>query len=278
MNKKDKEKLSRREFFREATKGALAIGCFSIGLNEACKSEKPGAGVEKVAEVEEKIKTIDMARVSTCSIALNHLSADKAFEIIAAAGRKKVDVHEKVHFLLFEDLCDPVELKATAEKHGLLIANLATYPGGGLYGWEFMYSFHHWEVPHPERFTSCGFSSNLFVRDHASNASMISLRHHWTDSLLNKHLDRKIGDELKALREQMPPFLFSETVNQKLERIWDLAHYRYQPPNTQEKSSDQLEELSPVEKETLEGLSQAFGTKIYVRTRKGGELIALRHG
>ena len=41
---------------------------------------------------------------------------------------------------------------------------------------------------------------------------------------------------------------------------------------------DQLEELSPVEKETLEGLSQAFGTKIYIRTRKGGELIALRHG
>ena len=69
MNKKDKEKLSRREFFREATKEALAIGCFSIGLNEACKSEKPGAGVEKVAEVEEKIKTIDMARISTCSIA-----------------------------------------------------------------------------------------------------------------------------------------------------------------------------------------------------------------
>jgi len=94
----------------------------------------------------------------------------------------------------------------------------------------------------------------------------------------SKHLDRKIGDELKALRERMNPFLLSETVNQKLERIWDLAHYRYQPPNTQEKSSDQLEELSPVEKETLEGLSQAFGIKIYVRTRKGGELIALRHG
>ena len=159
MDKKEKKgkNLSRREFFQEATKGALVLGGLSIGLNEACKSEKPAG---QVTEKEEKIRTIDMARVSTCSIALNHLSADKAFEIIAAAGHKKVDAHEKVHFLLFEDLCDPVELKATAEKHGLLIANLATYPGGGLYGREFMYAFHKWKVPHPERFTSCGFSSD----------------------------------------------------------------------------------------------------------------------
>jgi len=88
------------------------------------------------------------------------LSADKAFEIIAAAGHKKVDAHEKVHLQIFDDLCDPAELKATAAKHGLQIANLATYVGGGLYGREFMYSFHDYEVPNPERFTSCGFSSD----------------------------------------------------------------------------------------------------------------------
>lgn len=40
---------------------------------------------------------MDMSCVSTCSIALNHLPAEKAFEIIAAAGYRKVDVHEKVH-------------------------------------------------------------------------------------------------------------------------------------------------------------------------------------
>jgi len=161
-NKKreSKESLSRRDFFREAGKGALVISCLSMGLHQACgKGEESSDQVEDVAKVKEKISVIDMARVSTCSIALNHLSADKAFEIIAAAGHKKVDVHEKIHFLLFEDLCDPIELKATAEKHGLLIANLATYPGGGLYGRNFMYSFHGWKVPHPERFTSFGFSS-----------------------------------------------------------------------------------------------------------------------
>ena len=91
---------------------------------------------------------------------------------------------------------------------------------------------------------------------------MINLRHHWT----SQHIDQKKCDELKVLRERLDPFLLSETVNQKLQSIWDLAHYRYQPPDSQEKTSDQVEELSPVEKEVLEGLSQAFGIKNYVRT------------
>lgn len=96
--------------------------------------------------------------------------------------------------------------------------------------------------------------------------------------LSSQHIDQNKCNELKVLRERLDPFLMSETVNQKLMSIWDLAHYRYQRPDTQEKSSDQLEELSAGEKETLEGLSQAFGVKIYVRTRKDGELIALHHG
>jgi len=103
---------------------------------------------------------VDMSRVSTCSIALNHLPAEKAFEIIAAAGYKKVDVHEKVHLTIFPDECDPAALKAAAEDHGLRIANLATYVGGGLDGRRTAYSFHGWEVLNPERFTSCGFSSD----------------------------------------------------------------------------------------------------------------------
>jgi len=40
----------------------------------------------------------------------------------------------------------------------------------------------------------------------------------------------------------------------------------------------ELGELSSVERETLEALSQTFGIKVYVRTRKGGELIAVGHG
>lgn len=103
---------------------------------------------------------MDMSRVSACSIALNHLPAEKAFEIIAAAGYKKVDVHEKVHLSLFPDECDPAALKAAAEAHGLHIANLATYAGGGLDGRKTAYSFHGWEVANPDRFTCCGFSSD----------------------------------------------------------------------------------------------------------------------
>ena len=103
---------------------------------------------------------MDMSRVSTCSIALNHLPAEKAFETIAGAGYKKVDVHEKVHLSIFPDECDPAALKAAAEAHGLQIANLAAYAGGGLDGRKTAYSFHGWKVANPERFTSCGFSSD----------------------------------------------------------------------------------------------------------------------
>jgi len=161
MAKKHRKNLSRREFIQEATKGALALSCLSFGLNESCSSQEKATDLrEEAVQTEEKGRVIDLSRISTCSICLNHLSTDIAFEIIAATGYKKVDPHEKVHFQIFEDLVDPVELKATADKHGLQIANLATYVGGGLYGREFMYSFHDWEVPHPERFTSTGFASN----------------------------------------------------------------------------------------------------------------------
>lgn len=76
----------------------------------------------------------------------------------------------------------------------------------------------------------------------------------------------------------MDLFSLSETVNQKLEYIWNLAHYRYQPPKIEEKINTELEGLSSVERETLETILQVFGINVYVRTRKGGELIAVRHG
>jgi sugar phosphate isomerase/epimerase len=88
------------------------------------------------------------------------MSAEKAFPIIAASGYKKVDTHEKIHLQIFPDLCDIENLKDTAEKNGLQIANLSTYAGGGLDGRKTAYTFHGWEVPHPERFTSIGFSSD----------------------------------------------------------------------------------------------------------------------
>lgn len=102
---------------------------------------------------------MDTTRLSTCSISFNDRSADEAFAAIAVAGYTKVDVHEKVHLSLFPEECDHERLKETAEKHGLQIAGLATYVGGGLDGRRIAFGFHNWVVENPERFTSFGFSS-----------------------------------------------------------------------------------------------------------------------
>lgn len=106
---------------------------------------------ERITGIREKTIMRDMSRITTCSIALNHLLADKAFGIVATGGYKKVDVHEKVLLQISEDLCDPEEPKATADKHGLQIANLATYAGGGIDGRRKACALSGWQVPNPER-------------------------------------------------------------------------------------------------------------------------------
>ena len=99
------------------------------------------------------------------------------------------------------------------------------------------------------------------------------------DRLISSGLLEKYRcDELKALREKLDPFSLSERVNQKLERVWDLAHYRYKPTEAKEKAKAELDKLSSVERETLESISQALGITVYVRTRPGGELITIHHG
>jgi len=104
---------------------------------------------------------MDISRISTCSITLIDYPPEKAFDVIRAAGYRNVDVLERVpHLSLFSDECDPSALKAAAEKNGLRIANLATYVGGGAEGRRIAWSWHGWEVDKPERFTSCGFSSD----------------------------------------------------------------------------------------------------------------------
>ncbi|MCK4820790.1 hypothetical protein KA005_33805 [bacterium] len=104
---------------------------------------------------------MNKVNVSTCSIALIHHSPDKAFEIIAAAGHKKVDLLEKLpHLSLFPDECDPATIKAAAEAHSLQIANLGTYVGGGQNGRNVQWVYHGWTVSNPEKFTDCGFSSD----------------------------------------------------------------------------------------------------------------------
>ena len=104
---------------------------------------------------------MDVSRISTCSIALIHHPREKAFEIIADAGYRKVDLLERMpHSSLFPDECDPADVKAAADKYGLKIANLATYVGAGQNGRRAQWFYHGWDIPNPERFTSCGFSSD----------------------------------------------------------------------------------------------------------------------
>ena len=104
---------------------------------------------------------MDMSRVSVCSIALIHHPLEKAVEIIAAAGYKKVDLLEKYpHLSLFPDECDPAAVKATVEAHGLQIANLGTYVGGGQAGRGAQWLIHGFQDSSLGKFTSCGFSSD----------------------------------------------------------------------------------------------------------------------
>ena len=99
------------------------------------------------------------------------------------------------------------------------------------------------------------------------------------DRLLASALaDKKKLIELKALREQTDPFELAEKVNQKLERIWKLAHYRWKPSEATKKPVDELKEIPSAERETLKAISQFFGIKVYVRTRKGGDIVLINHG
>lgn len=92
------------------------------------------------------------------------------------------------------------------------------------------------------------------------------------------HLNKKRCDELKALRDNLDPFVLSETINKKLDGIWDLAQYRYKLADVENKSKEKMDELSVEERETLEDISQAFGITVYVRTRRNEELKAIQFG
>ena len=75
---------------------------------------------------------MDMSRVSACTYPLQDRPAAEAMEAIAAAGFKKVDLLGRLpHLSLDPEECDPAELKAVAEMHGVHIANLGTYVGKG---------------------------------------------------------------------------------------------------------------------------------------------------
>jgi len=99
------------------------------------------------------------------------------------------------------------------------------------------------------------------------------------DRLLHsKHADKEKLAEFVALRDSLDPFSLSKRLNEKLEHIWTLAHYRPKTTDKEQKEAEKIDGLSPVEKETLESIAQVFGITVYVRTRKDGDLVAIHHG
>jgi hypothetical protein len=96
--------------------------------------------------------------------------------------------------------------------------------------------------------------------------------------LLTSCLSKSKREELLTLRTKLDPFKLAETVNRKLEGIWNLAHYRYKPKDIKKSTKDLREQLSNEEKETLEEIAQVFGVEVYVRTHQNGELINIAHG
>jgi hypothetical protein len=96
--------------------------------------------------------------------------------------------------------------------------------------------------------------------------------------LSSEHADKERLAEYVALRKNLDPFSLSERLNEKLEHIWSLAHYRPKSSSKEEKKGEKIEGLSSIEKKTLQSIAQVFGVTVYVRTQKDGDLVTIRHG
>ena len=66
-------------------------------------------------------------------------------------------------------------------------------------------------------------------------------------------------EERKKLRASLDPFKLSQIIDQKLDRIFELANQRHSPP-----PDIQTDDLSPVEKQTLQTISKNFAIPIYI--------------
>lgn len=76
---------------------------------------------------------MDTSRISTTTFPLVDRSLDEALKIVAGAGFTKVDLLERMpHLSLDPAECDLEKVLECAEKHGLSVANLATYVGAAL--------------------------------------------------------------------------------------------------------------------------------------------------
>lgn len=81
---------------------------------------------------------------------------------------------------------------------------------------------------------------------------------------------RKIAD-LRRLQDSLDPFELAESIEKKLEHIWNLAHHQLSPTVSERPKAEpkQPKPLSRVERETFKNLSQKFtGITFYVRDPK----------
>src|SRR6266542_1374640 len=72
--------------------------------------------------------------------------------------------------------------------------------------------------------------------------------------------------ELKKLRASLDPFKLSQIIEQKLDRIFALANARYIQRSLP--SAIEKDDLSPIEKETFQSLSNTFAISVYIGKHK----------
>ncbi len=67
---------------------------------------------------------------------------------------------------------------------------------------------------------------------------------------------------LKALRERLDPFALAQAIDQQLTQLYALAHQRSRVPTSPPTGAD----LTPVEKQAIQVLSESFGIPVHVGT------------
>lgn len=70
-------------------------------------------------------------------------------------------------------------------------------------------------------------------------------------------------EELKRLRDKTDPFELAKRVEQKLERIYQMANHRISP--SPQPTQTKPQPLTRIEKETLKQISKVFGIQVYVK-------------
>jgi hypothetical protein len=84
------------------------------------------------------------------------------------------------------------------------------------------------------------------------------------ERLLNcPEADRTKTEELKRLRNQTDPFELAKRIEQKLDRIYQMANHRISPGP--QSAQPKAPPLTRIEKETFNKLSQIFGIQVYVK-------------